>query len=139
MHLGVEEEAEIREMEARSDSQKDFDQREPDLNIPHPPQSKGIHFEAKFLESMMTESSYTAGPSSQPSFTEFPHTEIPSRHLTLLIMLLRWIYLLRSTHLALQTIFEHLQQSIERIESRQESQHEEMMAYLCFVFPPPQS
>ena len=27
---------------------------------------------------MMTESSYTAGPSSQPSFTELPHTKIPS-------------------------------------------------------------
>ena len=28
---------------------------------------------------MMTESSYTAGPSSQPSFTKLPHTEIPSQ------------------------------------------------------------
>ena len=27
----------------------------------------------------MTESSYTAGPSSHPSFIEFPHTEIPSQ------------------------------------------------------------
>ena len=33
--------------------------------------------------------------------------------------------------------FEHLQQRIERIEGRQESQHEEMMAYLCSVFPSP--
>ena len=39
-----------------------------------------------------------------------------------------------------QTAFDHLQQRIERIESCQESQHEEMMAYLRFVFPlsPPQ-
>ena len=36
-----------------------------------------------------------------------------------------------------QTAFDHLQQRIERIESRQESQHEEMMAYLRSVFPPP--
>ena len=27
----------------------------------------------------MTELSYTAGPSSQPSFTEFPHTKLPSQ------------------------------------------------------------
>ena len=35
--------------------------------------------------------------------------------------------------------FEHLQQRIEPIESRWESQHEEMMAYLrsVFPFPPP--
>nr|CAN64997.1 hypothetical protein VITISV_028406 [Vitis vinifera] len=37
-----------------------------------------------------------------------------------------------------QTTFEQLQQSIERIESHQESQHEEMMAYLRSVFPFPQ-
>ena len=36
-----------------------------------------------------------------------------------------------------QDAFEHLQQRIERIEGRQETQHEEMMAYLCSVFPPP--
>ena len=28
---------------------------------------------------MMTESSYTARPSFQPSFTELPHTELPSQ------------------------------------------------------------
>ena len=36
-----------------------------------------------------------------------------------------------------QATFEHLQQSIERTENRQESQHDEMMAYLRSVFPPP--
>ena len=35
--------------------------------------------------------------------------------------------------------FDHLQQRIERIEDRLESQHEEMMAYLLSVFPPPPS
>ena len=35
-----------------------------------------------------------------------------------------------------QAAFDNLQQMIERVESRQESQHEETMAYLCFVFPP---
>nr|CAN61308.1 hypothetical protein VITISV_005726 [Vitis vinifera] len=33
---------------------------------------EGIHVEATFSELMMTEPSYTAGPSSQPSFTELP-------------------------------------------------------------------
>ena len=39
-----------------------------------------------------------------------------------------------------QADFEHLHQRIECIESRLESQHEEMMAYLCSMFshPPPQ-
>ena len=35
-----------------------------------------------------------------------------------------------------QADFEHLHQRIECIESRLESQHEEMMAYLRSVFPP---
>ena len=77
MHPGVEEEAEIREMEGGLDLQRDFEQREPEFDIPPPPQSEGIHFDATFSEPMMTESSYTAGPSSQPSFIELPHTEIP--------------------------------------------------------------
>ena len=33
--------------------------------------------------------------------------------------------------------FEYLQQRIERIEDRLERQHEEMLVYLRFVFPPP--
>ena len=36
-----------------------------------------------------------------------------------------------------QATFEHLQRKIGHIESRQKSQHEEMMAYLRSVFPPP--
>ena len=39
----------------------------------------------------------------------------------------------------LQVAFDHLQQRIEFIESHQESQHEDMMAYLRFMFPPPPS
>ena len=36
-----------------------------------------------------------------------------------------------------QAVFEHLQQRIERIEGCLESQHEEMMTYLRYVFSPP--
>ena len=59
-------------MEDGLDPQRDFEQRGPDVDIPPPHQSEGIHFEATFSELMMTEPSFTAGPSSQPSFTELP-------------------------------------------------------------------
>ena len=72
IHLRVEEEAEIREMEDGLDLQRDFEQRGPELDIPPPHQSEDIHVEATFSEPMMTESSFTAGPLSQPSFTELP-------------------------------------------------------------------
>ncbi|WKA10982.1 hypothetical protein VitviT2T_028520 [Vitis vinifera] len=48
MHPGVEEEAEIRKMNDGLDSQRDFEQREPELDIPPPPQLEGIHVEATF-------------------------------------------------------------------------------------------
>ncbi|RVW55830.1 hypothetical protein CK203_075785 [Vitis vinifera] len=66
------EEVEIREMENGLDPQRDFEQRGPELDIPPPHQSEGIHVEATFSEPMMTEPSFPADPSSQPSFTELP-------------------------------------------------------------------
>ena len=81
MHPGAEENAEIKEMEDGSDPQRDFEQRGPELDIPALPQSKGIHVKDTFSETMMTEPSYTAKPSSQPSFIELPHTELPSQAL----------------------------------------------------------
>ena len=72
MHPGAEEETDIREMEDGLDPHRDFEQRGPELDILPPPQSKGIHVEATFSEPMMTELSFTAGPSSQPSLTELP-------------------------------------------------------------------
>ena len=78
MHPRVEEETEIKEMEGGLDPQRDFEQRGPELDIPPPPQSEGIHFEATFSKPMMIESSYTSGQSSHPSFTELPYTKIPS-------------------------------------------------------------
>ena len=72
MHPEVEEEADIREMEDGLDPYRDFEQRGPALDIPPLPQPEGIHVEATF-----SEPSYTARPSSQPSFTELPHTKIP--------------------------------------------------------------
>ena len=74
MHSGVEEEAEIQEMEGRLDPQRGIEQREPELDIP-PLQSESVQFEATFPELMMSESAYTMGPSSQPSFTEPSHIE----------------------------------------------------------------
>ena len=67
-HPGVDEEAKIQEMEVGVNPQRGFQQREPELDIP-PLQSEGVQFKATFSESMMSELTYTAGPSSQPSFT----------------------------------------------------------------------
>ena len=64
-------------MEGGVDPQRGFQQREPELDIP-PLQSDDVQFEATFSEPMMSELTCTAGPSSQPSFTEPPPTEIPS-------------------------------------------------------------
>ena len=64
IHPGVEEEAEIIEMKDGLDPQRDFEQRGPELDIPPPHQLEGIHVEATFFEPMMTETSFTTGPSS---------------------------------------------------------------------------
>ena len=56
-------------MEGGVDPQRGFEQIEPELDI-HPLQLEGVQFEATFPES-----TYTTGPSSQPSFTKSPHTE----------------------------------------------------------------
>ena len=79
MHPKAKEEAEIREMEDGLDPQRDFELRGPELDILPPPQLEGIHVEATFSKPMMTEPSYTTKPSSQPSFIELPHTELPSQ------------------------------------------------------------
>ncbi|RVW37818.1 hypothetical protein CK203_087867 [Vitis vinifera] len=103
------------------------------------------------MEPMMTESSFTAGPSSQPSFTELPSQaphapdHAPWMDVSAQIDQLPWDSYggacLRFERIEermdqQQATFEHLK-SIDRIESRQASQHEEMMAYLRSVFPPP--
>ena len=78
VHPRVEEEAEIQEMEGVLNPQRGFKHRKPEIDIP-PLQSEGVHFEALFPEPMMSELTYTVGPSSQPSFTKLPYTE-PSPH-----------------------------------------------------------
>ncbi|RVW57638.1 hypothetical protein CK203_096005 [Vitis vinifera] len=63
---------------------------------------ESVQFEATFPKPMMFESAYTARPSSQPSFTEPPHTETsPHQAPHVPDHALGWIYLLISTHLAL--------------------------------------
>ena len=149
MHPGVEEKAEIRKMEGGLNPQRDFEQRGPELDIPPPPQSEGIQFEATFSEPMMFELTYTAGPSSQPSFIELSHTEIPSQtphtpdHAPWMDLSAQINSL--STHMEKLAIigdtrfysmddcidqyqtgftsqFEHLQQRFERIEKRMDQQ-----------------
>ena len=79
MHPGDEEEAEIREMEGGLDPQRDFEHRGSEFDNP-PLQTEGVQFEASFLEPMISELAYTAGPFfTKPSFTEPSHIEIPSQ------------------------------------------------------------
>ncbi|RVW30331.1 hypothetical protein CK203_094507 [Vitis vinifera] len=99
---------------------------------------------------MMSEPTYTTRPSSHPSFTEPSHTKIPSHQAPHTPDHAPWMDLsaqissldTRMEELAVvndirfYSMKNHMDQ-IERIESLQESQHEEMMAYLRSVFPPP--
>ena len=119
----------------------------------------------------MTESSYTTGPSSQPSFTELPsqaphapeHTPLMDvlaqisslgTHMEELVLVHDSRFYSMEEHMdqyqtGVTSQFDHFQQrferieermdqqSIDHIESRQASQHEEMMVYLRSVFPPP--
>ena len=66
----------MREMESGLDPKRDFNQKEPELDIP-PLQSEGVQFEATFPEPMISEPTYTVRPSSQSSFTKPPHTKTP--------------------------------------------------------------
>ena len=72
-------------MEGRVDPQSDYQQREPELVISSL-HSKGVQFEATFSKPVMSELTYTTGPSTQlsftkpffgPAFTKPPHTKIP--------------------------------------------------------------
>ena len=56
--------------------QRGFQQRKPELGIPLL-QLEGVQFKATFFEWMVSEPTYIVGPSSQPSFIEPPHVEIP--------------------------------------------------------------
>ena len=47
------------------------------MNHIPPLQSEGVQFEATFFKSMMYELTYTEGPSTQSSFIEPSHIEIP--------------------------------------------------------------
>ncbi|KAL6340607.1 hypothetical protein AAG906_010515 [Vitis piasezkii] len=76
-------------------------------------------------------------PSTQLSFTKPPHTEIPPHQTPHAPDHAPWMDLSSISYLG--TRMEEFVVMIERIEDRLESQHEEMMAYLRSVFPPPPS
>ena len=156
LHPGVEEEDEIREMEDGLDPQRDLEQRGPELDIPAPHQSEGIHVEATFSEPMMTEPSFTELPSQAPHAPEHPPWMDLSAQISSLGTRMEELAVVHDTRFysvedridhyqaGFTSQFEQLAQRIEllesrqeRLESRQESQHEEMMAYLRSVFPPP--
>ena len=151
-------------MEGGVNPQSGYQQREPEPNIP-PLQSESVQFEATFSEPMLSEPTFIVGPSTQSSFTEPHHTEIPPPQAPLAPDRALWMDLsaqinslgtrmeeflvVSDTHFysmenrmdqyqaGFTSQFEYLQQSIERIEDHLEHQHEEMMAYLRSVFPFP--
>ena len=84
-------------MEGGVDPKSGFQQRKPELDIP-PLQSEGVQFEATFSEPIMSEPTYTGGPSTQLSFTKPPHTEIPPPHALLTPDHAPWMDL--STHIS---------------------------------------
>ena len=121
-------------------------------------------FESTFIAGPSTQSSFIES-SSKLAFTKPTHFEIPLAQTPLALDHAPWMDLSTqisslSTHMAELAVvsdtwfysmedcmdqyqagfisqFEYLQQGIERIEDCLESQHENMMAYLCCVFPPP--
>ncbi|RVW22465.1 hypothetical protein CK203_112792 [Vitis vinifera] len=130
--------------------------RGPELDIPAPHQSGGIHDEATFSEPMMTEPSFTELPSQAPHAPKHPPWMDLSAQISSLGTRMEELAVVHDTRFysvedridqyqaGFTSQFEQLAQRIERLESRQErlesrqeSQHEEMMAYLRSVFPPP--
>ncbi|RVX15774.1 Retrovirus-related Pol polyprotein from transposon RE1 [Vitis vinifera] len=121
----------------------------PELDIPAPHQSGGIHVEATFSEPMMTEPSFTEPPSQAPHAPEHPPWMDLSAQISSLGTRMEELAVVHDTRFysvedridqyqaGFTSQFEQLAQRIELLESRQESQHEEMMAYLRSVFPPP--
>ncbi|KAL6339867.1 hypothetical protein AAG906_034955 [Vitis piasezkii] len=125
-----EEEEEIEEMEGGVQPQTDFEHREPEFDIPTR-QSEGGHIDPTISDAVMTETGYTPGPSGQPSFTE-PHYTHTSPLSAQIASLGTRIEERMDQH---QATHEHILQRLDR----QERQHEELMAYLRAVFPPPPS
>ena len=163
MHPGNDEETEIREMEGGLDPQRDFEQSMPECDIPPPVQTESVQFEASFPEPMISEPAYTAGL-SEPFFTEPSHAEIPfqaphapdhapwmdlSTQISSLGTRMEELAVVNDTRFhsmedrideyqtCFTSQFEHLDQRLGRFEERMDKQHEEMMAYLRSVFPPP--
>ena len=118
---------------------------------------------ASFPESMISEPAYTARP-SEPFFTEPSHAEIPfqaphapdqapwmdlSAQINSLGTRMEELAVVNDTRFhsmedcidqyqtSFTSQFEHLDQRLGHIEERMDQQHEEMMAYLRSVFPPP--
>ncbi|KAL6341422.1 hypothetical protein AAG906_032541 [Vitis piasezkii] len=139
MHPEADEEAEIKEMENGG----------PELDIPPPPQSKGIHAPhapdhapwmdvSTQISSLGTRMEELALVHDSRFYSMEEHMDQYQTGVTSRFDHFQQRFERIEERMdQQQATFEHLQQSIDRIESRQASQHEEMMAYLRSVFPPP--
>ncbi|RVW34615.1 hypothetical protein CK203_079332 [Vitis vinifera] len=135
LHPGVEEEDEIREMEDGLDPQRDLEQREPELDIPAPHQSEGIH--APHAPEHPPWMDLSAQISSLGTRMEELAVVHDTRFYSVEDRIDQYQAGFTSQFEQLAQRIELLESRQERLESRQESQHEEMMAYLRSVFPPP--
>ncbi|RVW33543.1 hypothetical protein CK203_095924 [Vitis vinifera] len=89
---------------------------------------EGVQFDATFSELMMSKLTYTTGPSSQPSFTESPHIEIPPHQAPHAPNHAPWMDLF--AHISsLDTCMEELAVRFERMEARMD-QHQVMFEHL---------
>ena len=127
--------------------------------------SQPMMIKATFTEGPSTHPSYTKPSCSEPTFTEHTHTEIPlpqeslppnhapwmdlSTQISSLRTRMKEFAMVSDTRfysmedrmdqyqVGFTSQFEYLQHRIECIEDRLERQNEEMMTYLCSMFPPP--
>ena len=127
--------------------------------------SKSMMIEPTFTQSPSTQPSYTEPSFFRPTFTEPTHTETPPPQALPTLNHVPWMNLsvqisFLGTHIEKLVVvsdtsfysikdhmdqyqvgftsqFEYLQQMIDHIEDRLKRQHEEMMAYLYYVFPSP--
>ncbi|RVW19845.1 hypothetical protein CK203_116338 [Vitis vinifera] len=135
--------AEIREMEDGLDPQRDFEQRGPELDIPPPPHRT-------IISAIIYRASSHKLPSQAPHVLDHAPWMDVSAQISSLGTHIEELTLVHDTHF--YSMVEHIdqgaygsaagyirasQQSIDHIESRQASQHEEMMAYLRSMFPLP--
>ena len=153
-------------MEGEVNPQSGHQQRELELDIPllqketHL-QTEDVQFETTFSELSYTEPSFSRHAFTDPTHIEIPHPQASpapghapwmdlSTQINSFGTFMEELAMVSDTRFysmedcmdqyqaSFTSQFEYLQQMIDRIRDRLELQHEKMMPYLHFMFPPPQ-